>query len=607
MSKTLAKVEEHLEDLHTKERIRTLQERFDSIIESTTSDEEGKKIKLVAWEEWAYKNEDRELHYVLDDLEGKTDRELIGKCLSLLAEALYFDMPDLDFLSDEDKTDPNMLVKYFTLANTIEAIRLEEIMMGWYWWTYDSFRYKFLKQDASIDPGMVRMLPKGFQYLYALERQFWWEPPISTDPQVTEALIKTEDMLREIYEQDSSLASMEMTYEKIFPIYKELSEDDQEDESKGGGWSWGWGSWATGGWLPKSVQDILGDSNNLDLEKLLEEMRNLSEQKMKNAQETGEGSEANFGRDIDKEFDEKERAEEGNSSIGKYGRDDPVLNISNGLGHEEPTLAKNDYMSYEQLYKEIYPYISVFARKLSSIMKDNRYNRFWWAYRTWKLNNKKYYRRKAGSDKVFSRKIHRRHKDYAVTLLIDESGSMCSNEKNRNAAKATALFSEVLHKVGINFEIRAFNASDRCYKTFYETFSSKHRRNIERIILNSHGSDAGCNNDGFAVNKASFYLNKHWEPGTERILIVLSDGLPAPSYGTVPKWDQKRLPTSQHQYCNFDLHTEIAKASSNAVVIWVGIWAHHVRDYYIDNAICDEVRQLPEIVLNKLKRKIKRW
>ena len=84
----------------------------------------------------------------------------------------------------------------------------------------------------------------------------------------------------------------------------------------------------------------------------------------------------------------------------------------------------------------------------------------------------------------------RKHKDYAVTILVDESGSMCSNEKNKNAARSCVLFAEVLNKVGIPFEIRSFNCTSRCHKKFTDKFSRKHRRNIETIILSSHGNDA---------------------------------------------------------------------------------------------------------------------
>lgn len=84
----------------------------------------------------------------------------------------------------------------------------------------------------------------------------------------------------------------------------------------------------------------------------------------------------------------------------------------------------------------------------------------------------------------------RRHKDYAVSLLVDMSGSMTCNEKNRNAAKATVLLAEVLNQVGIPFEIRGFNEYFYLYKKADEKFSWKHRRNIEQIIIESYGRGA---------------------------------------------------------------------------------------------------------------------
>ena len=240
-------------------------------------------------------------------------------------------------------------------------------------------------------------------------------------------------------------------------------------------------------------------------------------------------------------------------------------------------------------------------------MTDNRYNRQGWTYRSWKLNNKKLYRWKCNSDRIFARKILRRHKDYAVSLLIDESGSMCSEDKNRNAAKATVLFSEVLSRVGIPFEIRAFNTSHRCYKKFHEGFTWKHRRQIEKIILESHWRWAWGTNDAFAINQASYHLNKTGEKETERILIVMTDGMPSPCCSDIPREDQLRLPRNKREYDAFDTHFEVAQAGGTATCIGVWIKAPYVVDYYPQNVYCEEVNDLPRLVLNKLKQNIRRW
>ena len=86
----------------------------------------------------------------------------------------------------------------------------------------------------------------------------------------------------------------------------------------------------------------------------------------------------------------------------------------------------------------------------------------------------------------------------------------------------------------------------------------------------------------------------------------MSDGLPAPCGDDIPKEDKKRLPSTKKCYYDFDLAYEVAQASRRATCIGVGIRAHHVTEYYPQNAICDEVTELPKIILNKLKANIKR-
>jgi cobalamin biosynthesis protein CobT len=71
-----------------------------------------------------------------------------------------------------------------------------------------------------------------------------------------------------------------------------------------------------------------------------------------------------------------------------------------------------------------------------------------------------------GSDKIFTRKVFRQHKDYKVTLLVDESGSMTSDNKNFYATLGCVLMAEVLAGSNIDFEIIGFNGTIRVYKKF---------------------------------------------------------------------------------------------------------------------------------------------
>ena len=81
---------------------------------------------------------------------------------------------------------------------------------------------------------------------------------------------------------------------------------------------------------------------------------------------------------------------------------------------------------------------------------------------------------------------------------------MCSDEKNRNAAKGHSS-QKFWNKVGIPFEIRAFNETFRLYKQFDEKIYWKQRRNLERVIPTRMVETLAETMTDSVVNKASYH------------------------------------------------------------------------------------------------------
>ena len=67
-----------------------------------------------------------------------------------------------------------------------------------------------------------------------------------------------------------------------------------------------------------------------------------------------------------------------------------------------------------------------FQKRLSSIMLDNKYDRFMKNRKTGKLDTNSLYKINH-SNKLFKKREARKNKDYAVSLVVDCSGSMCGN------------------------------------------------------------------------------------------------------------------------------------------------------------------------------------
>jgi len=549
-------------------KINEMLERMKSLAKSTI---EEFKVEFQVGSKREYKPNEHKLYFVAEDINQMTDRQIMAEVLHNIWHAIYTVMP----WRDTKITLPKPARMFVLLLNTVEDIRIEEQMMMVYPWVYDNFLYKFRKQDSEISAKVEWDLEKHLQYVYMLQRQFWWCKLINAHPEVLEALEQSQEFLQEAYWKLSTIEMLEYIKWDLRDIFERLLPEEKEEEQK---------------------QD---KKEPVSVEKMVNEMKSKSEKIEPQEWEEKE----DFKKDIDAELDEQ--AIWIDATVQRYEKWDEVLDWWHWY---TPETDEDNYekVSYRILYKEVLPVIPFFVKKLSSIMTDNRYNRQWWNYRSWKLNNKKLYRWKCNSDKIFSRKIIRRHKDYAVTLLVDESGSM-SGSKSRNAEKATVLFAEVLNKVWIPFEIESFNTKHRTYKKFAEKFSWKHRNNIENIVPETWWENSWWNNDWYAIARASAYLNKYWNTDTEKILIVLSDWQPAESYEKIPKNEKKDISTKKNCYSDFDLSYEIKKSSRNITVIGVWINSSHVTNYYSNNIICSDVNELPKMLLRQLKKNIKRW
>lgn len=105
-----------------------------------------------------------------------------------------------------------------------------------------------------------------------------------------------------------------------------------------------------------------------------------------------------------------------------------------------------------------------FGRILSSVMLDNRYDRFVKNRRTGKLDTRSLYKVDTSS-KLFKKREARKNKHYAVSLVVDCSGSMLGREI-KIAAKAAQNLSHHLAAMDIPHNIVSFNTYAKEMKPF---------------------------------------------------------------------------------------------------------------------------------------------
>jgi hypothetical protein len=186
----------------------------------------------------------------------------------------------------------------------------------------------------------------------------------------------------------------------------------------------------------------------------------------------------------------------------------------------------------------------------------------------------------AAETEAFRKRERPTEKDYAITLLVDLSGSM-SGVKIEETFKALVVLSEVLGRLSIKTEIIGFNAFLYEYKSFHTPMSQKVRAKMGGMLRETVRSPAQYNDDGWALSEVSKRLAK--QKAKEKFLIVLSDGCPAPS--------------GVHAGPEFNLSKIIEEIRENTdqklVGLGIGPDTHHVEAYYPNHLADIRVGEMP--------------
>lgn len=162
-------------------------------------------------------------------------------------------------------------------------------------------------------------------------------------------------------------------------------------------------------------------------------------------------------------------------------------------------------------------------------------------------------------------------KDYAISLLVDLSGSM-SGEKIEETFKAVIVLAEVLNRLSIQTEILGFNDRIYEYQLFGQDISKETREKMGGMLGEVEDrSDTGkarWNDDGWALEQTSERLAA--QKAEEKFLVVLSDGVPEES--------------PMHPRSEYDLRSIIEHISRETdqklIGLGIGSGTEHVDSFY---------------------------
>lgn len=240
--------------------------------------------------------------------------------------------------------------------------------------------------------------------------------------------------------------------------------------------------------------------------------------------------------------------------------------------------------------------------------------------RSGRINSSALFKLKTGDDRVFRKKVDIRAKNSAVSLVIDQSGSMCSANRLQMASVAAYALAEVLTRLKIPFEIIGFTTGGfdsrvltyekraeiqkkfqdqtgrarfsregriiwNVYKGFEERF--EYAQKCRMAAAYDHSVAMSSNADAESIAYCAKRLGERSEP--RKCMIVLSDGQPACAGDSN---DQ-----------NTHLVNTVKKIEKAGVdVVGLGISSDAVKQYYSRNIVFYDSSEIASRVIGELSR-----
>lgn len=233
-------------------------------------------------------------------------------------------------------------------------------------------------------------------------------------------------------------------------------------------------------------------------------------------------------------------------------------------------------------------------------------------FRSGRLHSGSLHRLRVGDDRVFRRTEEHKSQETAVTLLIDNSGSM-SGEKMQMAMSAGYALSSTLQRVNIKHEVigfttmnprvdkwheqqrdeeerigKPFSRYGALYHPIYKEINERLTPEVKRrFAIAPYRCPMSGNTDGESVRFAGNRLALRPEP--RKVLIVLSDGHPA---------GMSYFPEEIYS----DLHKAVEECEKKRIeTIGIGIMDDAVETFYPKSVVLKDLNELPKQVMKELK------
>ena len=411
------------------------------------------------------------------------------------------------------------------------------------WWTYPS------RQEADQDEEFIKRYAEA-SYKINLEK-IWPEFRKLIDKDVEDQ--KTQELLDDLQKEKGEGEGSGLPQElkdKLTPEEQQELEDAIDKAIEG----------AKKAQEGEPSEGELGKGKPIDLDSLSPELKqkideyidSLPEDKKQELRERAQKAISELEKDLNEEIEGKMSANPENKDESETEGEEIPKPDEQPEGLETPGQAstpelekyremiaetlKRDENIYEEYRREVLSVIDSLENDLREIFVSRRMHAWQGGLRSGKrIDIKRRIQEKAKEipameSKAWEKRELPSENDYAISLLVDLSGSM-QGQKIEETFKAVIVLTEVLNRLSIQTEILGFNDRIYEYQRFGENISQQTRENmggmLEEVNDTSDTGKAQWNDDGWAVTQASERLAG--QKAKEKFLIVLSDGLPIES------------------------------------------------------------------------------
>lgn len=400
-------------------------------------------------------------------------------------------------------------------------------------------------------------------------------------------------------------ASFQINYRDVWPLFKTLVDKDIEDAKNGGQ-----------GNNERGKKSLTEEEAKKLIKEFAEKLAEHFEGEKAKAEAIKKAKQAKFepGGEPEEGVDVYEGEIE-LEDIPDIDEPKPFTLNDKEIGDLKKKLEQRDRreISYSQVLRECAPLIDHLTNELQEIFNKRKHTRWESGYKSGKKINigkaiqEEVARTSPFDTGAFMRREQPKEADYAITLLIDLSGSMRIGGKIHEAFKASAVLSEVLNQIGIKFSVTGFNTEIHDYKDFEGELDDTVRHSSEQMLSEVYSGNAGHNDDDWAVEQTSDRLKKREE--TQKILFVISDGQPAPS-GKHSKDGNNRRGFG-YGYFGFGTDNlkqvvdDITKDGKVKIIgLGLGRGTEHVKNYYPNSVANINVQELAKVLGDKLREAI---